>query len=375
MRLLPMTSHRCLGKIFMSAFIARFTDFINRDIDAPDESKTLAVLIRMSAVIMSFCMLIFAVISAANKSVGAMVLYVVLFALLCYSFYATYNRTVLHALVVLNIVVLLLSCVGTSMYSWDSFFYSYIFFIMLAIFFYTKMSARAQMTAVLSNAAILFFLAVGRHDADGSLGRPTYAAVLNIITFTGLILAVGLSFASKFARADYKLYQYSIQLKKLAGSDPLTGLMNRRNILGVIAETLPRMSTGDDMMSVAIGDIDFFKKVNDSRGHDCGDYVLKELSNLFEGFMDTKGYAARWGGEEFLFVFIHGNADYAYMELEKLRSTIEKMPLKFAEHEFRITMTFGLEEHSIAQDIDDTIKRADEKLYMGKESGRNKVVY
>ena len=237
------------------------------------------------------------------------------------------------------------------------------------------MSTRMQMFTVSGNAFVLILTAFLGNAWIGPFGTPQHVFVINVITFLGLIFSIGVSFASKFARTEYKLYQYNVQLKKLAGSDPLTGLMNRRNILGIIAETLPRMLYGNDMMSVAIGDIDFFKKVNDSRGHDCGDYVLKELSNLFESFMEPLGYAARWGGEEFLFVFIHGNADNAYVELEKLRNSIEKLPLEFADHEFKITMTFGLEEHNMNEDIDETIKKADEKLYMGKESGRNKVVY
>ncbi|MCR5788508.1 MAG: GGDEF domain-containing protein [Lachnospiraceae bacterium] len=359
----------------MDALIQKLREFVNKDIAAQDESKTLAVLLRSSGLILALYVVIATIITFATKHYAVMALYMGLIALLAYSIYMTYHGTVFRALVVMNIAVLLLSCVGTVLYSWDSDFHIYLFYMILTIFFYTKMSAKVQMTTVFCNVGVMFLLASMYYGKDGIFDAPEYVFVLNLATFTGLMLSVGISFANKFVKAEYKLYQYNIQLKKLAGSDPLTGLMNRRNMRSVIDEIIPRMAHGDDMLSVAIGDIDFFKKVNDSRGHDCGDYVLKELSTLFEEFMENKGYAARWGGEEFLFVFTTRNADHAFVEIERLRSMIEKKDFHFADHDFKITMTFGLEEHNMSSDIDETIKKADEKLYMGKESGRNKVVY
>ena len=124
-----------------------------------------------------------------------------------------------------------------------------------------------------------------------------------------------------------------------------------------------------------MGDIDFFKKVNDTRGHDCGDYVLKTLSGVFDEFMKDKGYVSRWGGEEFVFIFRDMNGDVAYPLLENLRKKIEKMDFEFFNHKFNITMTFGMEEYSPMFGSEEAIKKADEKLYIGKESGRNQVVF
>ncbi|MBO5551115.1 MAG: GGDEF domain-containing protein, partial [Lachnospiraceae bacterium] len=115
--------------------------------------------------------------------------------------------------------------------------------------------------------------------------------------------------------------------------------------------------------------------VNDTRGHDCGDYVLKTLASVFKDFMKDKGYVSRWGGEEFVFIFKDINGDDAYPMLEDLRRNIEKMELEFFSHKFNITMTFGVEEYSPMFGSEEAIKKADEKLYIGKESGRNKVVY
>ena len=356
----------------------KLLNFINKDIEAQDESKTLAILIRSSSLRLAAAPLALSIGVIAGGHYALSCIFLLLMAVFCLIFYLTYHGSIFRTLVVLNAGVMCLMIGATTLFSWISGFRPYVYFIILVYFFYTKTSLEKQLAAVGGNILILFvlaFLFYGREE--GPLGNPTYIFLINLITQPALFMAVGASFASKFARTEYKLYQYNLQLKKLAGSDPLTGLMNRRNMLDIIGELLPKMARGDEMLSVAIGDIDFFKKVNDSRGHDCGDYVLTELSKLFESFMETdnKGYVARWGGEEFLFVFTSGNGDNAFVELEDLRNRVEKMVLEFAGHEFKITMTFGLEEHTVDWDIDETIKRADEKLYIGKESGRNKVVY
>ena len=122
-------------------------------------------------------------------------------------------------------------------------------------------------------------------------------------------------------------------------------------------------------------DIDNFKHVNDTYGHDCGDYVLKTIAGIFNTDMENKGFVCRWGGEEFLFVFTSMNGDEAFIELNGLREQVERFKFMFKGNEFNLTMTFGVDEFSNNIPIDEVIKAADEKLYMGKEGGRNQVVY
>ena len=126
---------------------------------------------------------------------------------------------------------------------------------------------------------------------------------------------------------------------------------------------------------VAIGDVDFFKKVNDNYGHDAGDYVLVTLSELFRNSLKGRGMVARWGGEEFLFTFEGMNVQQAYAALELLRFQIEKYNFQHKEQNIKVTMTFGIEEYSQIIGIESTISKADIKLYEGKNNGRNKVVY
>lgn len=196
------------------------------------------------------------------------------------------------------------------------------------------------------------------------------------LVFSILYLTIIASyFCMKFTQAEHKVYIYNRQLKKMASLDPLTNLMNRRGMADVLEDMQAEYSRGSSGLSVAIGDIDFFKRINDQYGHDCGDYILKSVADIFTKYMEDKGEICRWGGEEFLFAFTERNPDNVFVFLNDLRHTLKHTRFEFNGTEIRITMTFGLEEFSVSNGMDATIKQADEKLYLGKESGRDKVVY
>ena len=91
--------------------------------------------------------------------------------------------------------------------------------------------------------------------------------------------------------------------------------------------------------------------------------------------MKKRGIVARWGGEAFLLVFEGINGDEAALALEDLRDRIAKTKIFYGEQELRVTMTFGIEEYDFRAGIDKIINEADKKLYMGKEAGRNRVVF
>ena len=129
------------------------------------------------------------------------------------------------------------------------------------------------------------------------------------------------------------------------------------------------------LFCIAIGDIDYFKKINDTYGHDAGDFILSELAKIFRTYMRDKGVVARWGGEEFLFVIPRVNGDEALKILDELRRSVEEKEFKFNDVVLKVTMTFGIDEYSELTGIDKTIAEADKKLYLGKQSGRNRVIF
>lgn len=198
---------------------------------------------------------------------------------------------------------------------------------------------------------------------------------VSMLLICAFLITASCYFCMKFTQAEHKVYIYNRQLKKMASLDPLTNLMNRRGMADVLPDLEYEYNKGNHGFSIAIGDIDFFKHVNDKYGHDCGDYILKSVSEIFARYMEGKGEICRWGGEEFLFAFTERNPDNVFVFLNDLRHTIKHTHFTFNEIDIQITMTFGLEEFSPNSTIESTIKQADEKLYLGKESGRDKVVY
>ena len=166
------------------------------------------------------------------------------------------------------------------------------------------------------------------------------------------------------------------KLQKIASVDALTGLWNRRSMWEYIRAVEYDYEIGNaGFVSIAIADIDFFKRINDTYGHDAGDEVLKAVAELFMDKMKTYGRVCRWGGEEFLFVFYGRNGDAAYDALQEIYDEIHRLTVSYENEEIRITVTFGLEEYDKNDGMEMAIRRADEKLYQGKETGRDKIVY
>ena len=151
--------------------------------------------------------------------------------------------------------------------------------------------------------------------------------------------------------------------------DPLP---NRRAMI----ETIERYQKVNPELSfsVAIADIDFFKKVNDTYGHNCGDYTLVKLTELFKTHSAGQYSVCRWGGEDFCFFIPEKNVDEAGVLMNDLCFAVQRMPLHFEDVDFSITITIGVEECDFLSPLEDLLKKADEKLYMGKEAGRNRVV-
>ena len=161
---------------------------------------------------------------------------------------------------------------------------------------------------------------------------------------------------------------YENQLKQTALIDRLTGLYNRHYMVGRLESAVKE----DGPHFVAMIDIDDFKKINDRYGHNAGDYVLVNVARILKDICrDSK--VARWGGEEFL-VLTSGTVNDNGSLIEKLRASIEKEDFAFGEDHIKVTITAGLADYSGNDSIDKWVNVADENLYKGKKSGKNKVV-
>ena len=199
---------------------------------------------------------------------------------------------------------------------------------------------------------------------------------LSLLLEYATVLFSGIYFTKDAFQMEARLQEYNRELRHAASTDPLTKVWNRFRMLEHVQKCLKKYKKGELLfMSVAIGDIDFFKHVNDTYGHECGDEVLKRLAGLFDEETHGIGAVARWGGEEFLFLFENSNGDEAWTALSKIQFRLNKMEIPYGGQTLHVTMTFGLSEYDFKRTLDENIRLADDKLYQGKEGGRNCIVY
>ena len=157
------------------------------------------------------------------------------------------------------------------------------------------------------------------------------------------------------------------KLSAMAHTDQLTGLFNRHYMVSHLSARQEAMES----QWVAIADIDNFKAINDKYGHNGGDYILIELAKIMQEV--CKGCTvSRWGGEEFL-IATDGSAQEINV-LEKLRRTVEDTKFTYCDRNIDVTITVGVSYYQAGQSLDSWIQDADNKLYEGKNSGKNRVV-
>lgn len=159
-------------------------------------------------------------------------------------------------------------------------------------------------------------------------------------------------------------------LKNMIERDPLTKLFNRRSV----NNKLKRLENNKSDFCIVMCDVDWFKKVNDTYGHEAGDYILVMVSNIIKKNVDGCGFAGRWGGEEFLLIY-QLSFEETLKKVEQIKETIEDFDFNYQNIIIKITMTFGIESENEENNYEKRIKKADDRLYIGKSSGRNIIVY
>ena len=195
---------------------------------------------------------------------------------------------------------------------------------------------------------------------------------LNSVALYALLSCLCILFSTSILDTERQLRIDNQELHKEAGTDPLTLLPNRRAMLDEINRYLRR--SPDEPFGVAIADIDFFKSINDTYGHNCGDYTLRTLSDKFREVAGEKYQVCRWGGEEFCFFLPGLNLDDAGAAMHDLCTAVKQMPLSFEGNDFSITITIGVSENDFHSPMEAILEEADRKLYLGKNSGRDQVV-
>jgi diguanylate cyclase len=269
------------------------------------------------------------------------------------------SEVILHTLFVVPIV------------GWHAGFQYYLFGAIPFSLFNNNFDSRAIILVSIGLCITFLTLDIITHDAPHNLALS--ASLMRIIDDINIVIsftAVGL-ISYYFRLASISLER---ELAKLANTDSLTGLYNRRRMQEILEEQKTFSSRSGSDFTLIFVDIDHFKKFNDTYGHCCGDYILCEVASFMRNQLRQGDALARWGGEEFLIMLPNTDIKGARTIAEKIRKEIAGKRFHLADQDFSVTMTFGLSQHEDNASIDDSLKRADDALYKGKEAGRNLVM-
>ncbi len=170
------------------------------------------------------------------------------------------------------------------------------------------------------------------------------------------------------------LHNARVEIERLARTDVLTGLKNRRAMQDELAAAHSRMHRSGRPYTCVLGDIDHFKEINDAFGHECGDHVLVAVASVLESSLRASDVVARWGGEEFCLLLADTDARQTEQMMNRLRESLATHPMQWKGALLSVTMTFGVATQQQSETVEEALRRADAAMYAGKRAGRNRVM-
>lgn len=177
----------------------------------------------------------------------------------------------------------------------------------------------------------------------------------------------------KLRQRNVELGEAMEQIRQLVDVDSLTGVYNRRRLFEVMTEESNRFSRTPGSFSLCLLDIDHFKQVNDSYGHQAGDTILQTVAQSVSDSLRTIDCFGRYGGEEFLMVLPQTPLEGARIKAERVREEVSQLTFPSIGEDFRVTVSIGVAEFREDETTDETLYRADQALYQAKNDGRNRV--
>lgn len=209
-------------------------------------------------------------------------------------------------------------------------------------------------------------------ERDAIINRWLVVEYKHTVDYTTIWIVIGVSviLALLGLYRYIQVISYNKMLKTIAEKDALTGIFSRHKLRSELESFTELAQRHNWSLSVMFFDIDNFKQINDSLGHDVGDKVLVKLSKLISGMSRKTDRFGRWGGEEFLFIMLETDLDKAHKIAEKFR-------LKICQHQFGlprpVTCSFGVAQYKHNESIEHWVSRADQAMYQAKHEGKNCV--
>ncbi len=284
-------------------------------------------------------------------------------AMYVYAYRAFKQRRNRLAVMLIRIEVLVHAGLGTLMVGWESGFHYYLLMFIPALF----VSMRARSAWILAICLWAYYV--------GLDVLMWYLPPLQPISSNALLAVHVFNLTVVFCMFSYLALFYVVtvtrahkKLARMATTDPLTGLFNRRHLIS-LAEKVQQPAE----MTLMLMDIDHFKAINDAYGHDMGDQVLKAVSRVLKDSMREQDFIGRWGGEEFLALLPHTDLDQAAASAERIREAVQALRIDGNGSHIGVTLSIGISQHHAGQSLSHSIARADTALYEGKSAGRNRV--
>ena len=354
-----------------------FWDVIKKDTTGENETNKIVVLVRILSIVLNIFSLFSIIVSAIWDSRFGVIAGAVSAIAGILILVATYNIGRMASVNCFLTWTLLWVIINLQLYGWFCGAQTFLLVMIMMYYFasYANGGKKTIFSGVIFIIYMILFFEYNEKTALITLSADARFVVRTLFMGTQIICTsvVAYLFSHDSQTMESKLIEYNKMLKEKANTDPLTGLLNR----GAAMERLVTLDANlhDECLSICICDIDFFKKVNDTYGHNMGDQVLIKIGEVLKQQMKGIGFAARWGGEEFLLIFPRKNGDEALQLVYGIQSKIRNIKIPCENGIITVTMTFGLTEYDFNSELDYNIMEADNKLYVGKDSGRNKVVY
>jgi diguanylate cyclase (GGDEF)-like protein len=298
----------------------------------------------------------------AAVNVGSVLCYVAVFCL------ARHGR-VLQAWALTVFEVLGHAVLATLVIGWDTSFHYYILLVIPVVVVSPIRPLALKALSVCAVAGLYVAL-----DAALRAAPPTYPLAPGVRDALHYFNLFGTMLILTFLAGcyDYLIHKAQAALRAMADTDPLTALLNRRAVTDIVTRQEAHVRRGRSL-SFVLCDIDHFKHINDTCGHEAGDAVLKAVSAALRLGVREVDHLARWGGEEFLAVLPDTDRASAEGVAERLRQAVTAIVVPIAEHA-KLSITLGVATVEAGESADQAIARADAALYAGKRSGRNRVV-
>ena len=289
-------------------------------------------------------------------------------AMYVYAYRAFSQRRNRLAILLIRTEVLVHAGLGTVLIGWESGFHYFLLMFIPALF----VTMRARSAWILAVCLWAYYV--------GLDVLMWYIPPLQPISSNALLGVHIFNLTVVFCMFSYLALFYVVtvtrahrSLARMATTDSLTGLFNRRHMIELTEKELARHHRSPSNLTLMLMDIDHFKHVNDQHGHDIGDRVLDAVSLVLKNSMREQDFIGRWGGEEFLAVLPETDLDQAAVSAERIRKAIQALVIDSDGDKVSVTLSIGITQYRAQEALSNAIARADRALYEGKSAGRNRV--